>query len=238
VAIAYVRDTGRFTGSGVATASASFGTLPAVGNHVSGHTAVWHATRPTSVTFSDNQSNTWATDAFEPDPGSPGSVAATGTAKVVTSSGTFTVTVATNQAANNFIEAVAVEFSGLTTSSWLDQSSVGNWSASTSKTVTDAGANTQASELVLFTAAHNSNATNVGINPPTGYTQLAVNQDSNATIGFIAAYKIVSSIETSSASWTWTDSSGGAAVLSTYKAAAGGGGGAVEQSHLLLLGCT
>lgn len=147
--------------------------------------------------------------------------------RLVTSglSGTFTIT-ATMASSALFGAIVALEIDQLFSGSPYDQSGTYNSSASvTSLTVTATGANTNANSLVIAAIDNNGpNTSNLGINTPanTGYTSFYVNQDVNAVSGLEFSYKIVSSIETSSANWAWTAgaSTTNGAIISTYQATA------------------
>lgn len=222
MAIAYVRDTGKVSTTAAASSNASFGTLPSVNNHVFALVSRWN-NPGTSTTFSDNQANTWATDKHRAAATGLQSASA-GSAKVATSSGTFTVTAAA--AGSNYWEWIGVEFSGLASASHLDQTGEATQgTGSTSITVTAAGANAQADDLVLAVCANSSSDATINIShPPTGYTGLAVQQNATATCGHESCYKIVSALETSACTWTYdsTTGEGVSAAIATYKAAAGG----------------
>ena len=59
---------------------------------------------------------------------------------------------------------------------------------------------------------------NSGLTDPatSGYSTVAVNQNSNNGLAFQASYKEVSATGTQTASWTWTDSSAYQAVIATF----------------------
>lgn len=226
MAAAYVRDTGKVSGAGVSSIGLSFGTAPAVNNHVVAGCSAWNDPQITSITWSDNKSNSWAQNVSRLDPpaGTSGAIASIGSAKVATSGGTFTVTVAPNLGSGNYIEAVAAEYSGLDTTTHLDKTGNNQWTAGTSvATVTASAANSQADALVFAVLLLDAGDSNLNITTPTtGYSSLATQQDSNTTIGFNASYKVVSSnAAADSAAWNH-DLSRGAAVIATYKAASGG----------------
>ena len=123
-----------------------------------------------------------------------------------------------------------IEVSGLATSSTLDQNGTATSGSSflTNITCSASGANTSANDLVV--------AAYVGFGPGnqffgpsapiTGYTEITnVVIDSNSlTLSNESAYKIVSSLETSSANWTQghSDTQLMAAVIATFKQASGG----------------
>ncbi len=229
MAIAYVRDTGKVTsdggGAGTATINMSFASLPTVGNHVFALLG-WWGSPSTSVTFSDNQSNTWANDAQMTTPDEGQGTGAIGSAKVATSSGTFTIT--GTGGSGSYWKGIGVEFSGVKSAGHKDQSGTATTEdGQTSITVTASGANTQADALVLAVMGSGGNGSNMNIgHPPSGYTGLAVEQDSVTVCAFEACYKIVSASETSACTWThdFTATEGCGAALVTYKPEAGGGG--------------
>lgn len=133
------------------------------------------------------------------------------------SASTETLTITPTVPTDIYISGRACRFSGIATSSPLDQTGTSNGSTS----VTASGANTQASELVLMLGVADVGSSSFGFTTPSGYTQLGVEQDSNSYTGFIAAYKVVSATETSSATGigsAWSDN-----VIATFKAATGGG---------------
>lgn len=132
------------------------------------------------------------------------------------SAGAETITVS----GGDYISAVALEVTGLLTASSLDKTGT-----TATKTVTASAANSQADELAVVCFASNGGGSNIGIAVPTsGYVTDNLENDADNNTGYIAAHKIVSASETSSASMTGTnggDSWNG--VIATFKAAAGGG---------------
>lgn len=220
---AFVQSTGRITATVAASASGSFGSLPTVGNHVIVSCAAWNALTMTSLSYADNQSNTYNPDNFKAAAGTGAfGVVGIGSTKVGTSSGTFTITITTSRGTGNYFECVGVEYSGLASASWLDQ--VGTGSGTTganAANVTASGANSQANEVVIAAVVVDTNDATVNLSTPTGYTERGVNQDSTATIGFESADKTISGSETSSAAWNHDSATvGWGAVIATYKLAA------------------
>lgn len=234
MAATIVRDTGKQTGSSVGTDSASFAALPAVGNHVIIGTAIWQSADPAMIDCSDNQSNTYTED-IELEMASRDVGASIYSTKVATSSGTFTVTINPSGAA--WVEWIAFEVSGLDATTHLDKTGTNN-SATGSANVTASAANSTSSGIAIAVAAVNAADTNIAINgtPPTGYTILAFNNNADSTVGYALAYKIYSSSETSSASFTHDAPTGWVAVIATYKDTGGGGGGGGTIPLLALLG--
>jgi hypothetical protein len=110
------------------------------------------------------------------------------------------------------------EFSGYATSGAKDQVATNNVASGTSLTVTS-GTTTVATELVIAAVAQCfvlGNGNNTVSDPPTGYTSLAVLQDTNTYASFEFAYKEVSSTGTQSATWTWASTGEGIASIATF----------------------
>lgn len=225
MALAYVKDTGVQTASGVPDDNGSFGTLPSAGNAIFVMSGGWHTTPYTVDTVTDNQSNTYTEDKEKVTGGGSGGIQIYSDIDIGTPSGTFTITVDPTQASSNYMVWLAVEFSGVADSAAVDLSESTS-SATGDAALTTAGTTAQADELVLALAGVSNDDPNVNLtNPTTGYTELGAYQNSNAILGFHASYKIVSATGTQSATWTHDNTSqdGWAAIICTYKAAAGGG---------------
>lgn len=214
MAIAYVQDTGKKSTSNNQNSTGDFSILPSVNNHVFALVSIYSANSDINLTYADNQSNSWAKDE-EIDLG-PGVRASIGSAKVATSSGTFTIQLSTDF--NSYWEWIGVEFSGLNTTSHKDQTGEGSETSGTSLTVNASGANSQPNMLVLAVMAHSSLDTDLNIShPPSGYTGLAVQDNAADTVAHESCYKIVSAGETSSVTWTFdTISSAATGVIVTY----------------------
>lgn len=214
--IAYVKDTGKVAVGVSSSVSASFASLPAVGNLCIGTLA---ARTPSGVvTFSDNQSNSWATDKFEELSNALDAAAAAGSAQIGTSAGTFTVTA--TPGGSTLLTLMGVEYSGLATSSAFDASAGATGSPVANLAIGPTGTLAQADELVVTVFAQTVNPPSLSI--PSGYTSLwtetggpFTSQDGGA------AYLIVSSTSPITSTWTNSDSFC-AGVVATYKAAAGG----------------
>lgn len=223
MAVAYVKDTGIFTASAFgATTNGSFGTLPAVGNHVFVGSALWTSGVLGIDAVTDNQSNSYAEDK---DKGATSNTTATlYSCKVATSSGTFTITIDPASASGNYMNWCAVEFSGLDATTHLDRTGEGT-NTTGDALATASAANTTADGVAIGVAAIYNGDTdiNIGDTPPSGYTNIAVYENADAVIGYSFVYKIYSSSETSSAQWAHDNTSQveWAAVIGTYKAAAG-----------------
>lgn len=236
MAVALVQSTGIQTGSSVGNGAnadtASFGSLPAVNNHVIVGVGSWN----NDLTIigldgvSDNQGNSYTLRINKTNL-SYDVYSSLADCKVATSAGTFTVGLDPTSA-NNYMGWNASEFSGLDTSSWADQSGT-NDSATGDANATASGANSTNDGLAIGVCAVNNNDSDINIDdtPPSGYTNLAFYNDGASIVGFSMVYKIYSAGETSSVQWTHdnTSQTGWTAGVQTYKAAGGGGGGSATH---------
>ena len=215
----------------VTVTSAGFAANPVVGNHLFVLVSGWNSAAFDLSAITDNQSNSYTINA-ESNISSSGADtpfcgASITSAKVTTSSGTFTITVDPQDGSGNYMEWVVAEYSGLDATTHLHKTGTNSAfaAAGTDANVTASAANTEANCLVLACCSVSNSDTNLNLSDPpaTGFTTLATNQDAQATIGFQSAYKIVSATETSSCTWTHdnTSAEGWAAALATYAAAAG-----------------
>jgi hypothetical protein len=228
---AFVKSTGLVRAAGFSgTSAGSFGTLPAVGNHVVVGIALYDGDSGVHgiAAVTDNQGNTYAENAEATEIGGGNSSATIYSTKVATAAGTFTVTVDPAVAAGLYIAWAAAEFSGLDATTHLDRTATNVESSGASDaSVTASAANTAASGLAVAVAALSFGDAdlNIGDTPPAGYTNIAVEEDANAYMGLSFVYKVYSATETSAAAWTHDNESqfGWSAALSTYKAVAGGG---------------
>ena len=223
-------------GYGIPT-PASLGSLPAPGNVVFA-VGVWnpaYGSAPTSVSVTDNLGNTYTVLAFASTANQNGCFIAWCVAG--SSAGTFTASVSvTGGAADAGVSFALQEWSGLDTAALLDQvgSGIQDWGSAFS--VTAAAPNAAADRLVfaVLSGRNNTNITAFGNNPPaTGFTSIF----SQPTGVFgdprgVAAYKVVSSIETSSADWGVVASTAGGQgpmLIATFAVATGGGGSTVSE---------
>jgi hypothetical protein len=158
--------------------------------------------------------------------------------KVAVASGLFEISVDPAAGSGNYGEWGVIEVSGLDATTWLDRTGTNN-SATGDANVTASAANTTASGIAIGCATISNDDTdlNIGDTPPTGYTNVWINEDANATIGFSGVRKIYSGSETSSAAWTHdnTSQTGWTAVIATYKDAAGGGQVVVDHNAAVSL---
>lgn len=239
MAVAFVQATATIREAGFSgTDAGSFGSLPAVGNHVIVGIALYDADAGTHgiATVTDNQGNSYNEDAEATEVGGGNSSASLYSTKVATSAGTFTITVDPAVATGLYIAWAAVEFSGLDATTHLDRTGANEESSGASDaSVTASASNTTADGVAVAVAALSFGDIdlNIGDTPPTGYTNIAVEEDANSYMGMSFVYKIYSSSETSAAAWVHDNESqfGWAAAIATYKAAAGGGGGVSEEHY-------
>lgn len=236
MAAAYVRDTGKVNGGGVDTISLSFGTLPAAGNSVIAEITNWNPSQGGNIGASactDNKSNSYTRDNISPLI-SDARCAIFSTHNLPSMSGTLTLTMDPNAGSAEYMDAVAIEYSGLATSSTLDKTAT-NSGTSTNPTSGTTATTSQADELVIAALAVDSGSGNVGINTPSGYTNRMREQNSSTYIGGSCDEKIVAATGTQSADWgtllitptAWS------ACIAAYKAAGGGGGGGSSDAFHL-----
>jgi hypothetical protein len=120
--------------------------------------------------------------------------------KLAVASGTFTVSMSVTADGALFTNYTICEVSNLATSVWFDGSAVCDTDASASCTATRGAGNTTNNAFVL--ALLNGQTDTVAGDPTSGYTSLELNNG-----GFLiesTAYKILTSTETTSATWTGT----------------------------------
>lgn len=208
MAIAYVKDTGKIVGDAVASMSGSFATLPSVGNLC----VSTLATASFLVTVSDNQSNTYTVDQVDLPPSGVGYTL--DSAQIATSAGTFTVTWDPTFSADQ--AAMAIEFSGIVTSSRLDKTADA-FGFGSNLSVGPTATLSQADELVVSMIGCDDGGE--PLDYPSGYTGLWEEEDPTYAIG-AAAYKIVASTTAVSAGWTNSAIQSTAGIV-TYKAIAG-----------------
>ncbi len=224
--MAFVNSTGKITADAqkAGTSTTTLGWTPTIGNHLIVEVVGWSlhpagGMRLTSV--SDLQSNTYAIDISQFD-GGPGDVqAAICSAKVAGTQASLVVTLhfPVEPTSGEYITWCVSEFSGLPSTSWLDQTGTAQQANVANISVNASGANAQASELVVAVAVNGGASTNVHFTTATtGYTERFIEQSNDHTPGE-GADKIVGSIETSAAAWTFDAPGvgfGNAAVIATY----------------------
>lgn len=125
--ISVIQNSGIKSGSNVNTFNASFGSLPAVGNAAILLVSAWNAG---DLTFSDsnvvdNQGNNWNLDKTFSNNTGHGACAIFRCRKIVTSAGTFTITIGSNKGAGNFFDLCILEVGGFNGILQLGQSNGG-----------------------------------------------------------------------------------------------------------------
>lgn len=212
--------------AGATSITVSFNKPPTAGNAIAVLVSSTNGGANSTITGSDTESNTYtqAANGVASDTANR-AVSTVLVARNIAVSGGVDVTVDFNSVTSWFTGAI-VEISGLADEG-ADQTGTNTGTTASDASVTAAGANAQADMLVLaVTAWFGSGNTNVAYTgPTTGYQPVAFWEDfTNLTAGH-CALKIVSASETSSA--TWTHSNTGqvmwSAAIATFKAAAAGG---------------
>lgn len=220
-----IQDSGKQTTGPFATTTLSFATLPVVGRHVAVLISNYDGVGNGIAAVTDNQGNTYTKQAEATDGAT--CCASLWTCEVVTSSGTFTVTLDPVTSSGNFASWVLVEISGLNLSPVLDKTGTNN-STTGDANATCSAANDAASGIALGVAAVNNavNDINISDTPPTGSTQIAFEENANIAIGMSSVYKAVTGGTTSFA-WTHDNVSqvGWAAVAVTLRDLVAAGGG-------------
>ena len=223
MAIAYVKDTGKFSTAAAASINQAFGSAVSAGALLVTGVSGWRSPTAfdigaTGVSDDVNGNHSQAVK----------SAVGTGDGNRAaihyfenSAAGTPTVTVAAAAGSDNSIEAVCVEYSGAATSSSLDQTQSNVTGSPTDASTGTTGTTSQADEVAVAVMSASAADPNLNITTPSTYTRRAVNQDANSTIGFEYADKILSATGTQSAAWTH-DNANTAACIATFKAAATG----------------
>lgn len=208
----------------------NFGTVvPSLSGVVAGNTLIADVTYFNSgggvgvPTLADSSGQTWLASTADQQPYPPNPAGIARYYLPAANVGTHTVTF-TGDGAGAFLGASMIEVSGLLSVASQDASSHNGVAtgATTSGNTGTTGATTQASEFLICALAGNgAGLTNMGISdPPSGFTSLAVSQDSTDDFGFEQCYKILTTTGTQSCTWSWT--SGGldqySALATTFKA--------------------
>ncbi len=221
----FVRKTLLITGSNVDSVSGSFSALPAAGNFIGVGVSVFSgsADLPTGC-VTDNQGNGSYPRAVRGPVHAINTVSGIFYAENIGSpSGTFTITVDPS-GTGNLIEFGAAEFSNMATSASLDKTQTNEGDSSTPTSGTTA-TTTQADELVLAVLATGNSSSALGIDLPSGFTNITINQDEASTVGHSFDYKIVSATGTQLADWgsVVVSNDPWSGCIATFKAAGGGG---------------
>lgn len=217
--VAFVQKTAKFSSAGASSINAAALTVTSA-NALIVTVSTWNAAGAHNVTASSSPSNTWNTDVSAADTGL-GKGKASIAAALGCAAGSTTVTI-TSSVASTAFEGNVSEFSGLLTASALDKTASDPGGAADTTSAPTTAATTQNDELVIGAVCWNSAdvTCNISDPPSTGYTSIGVNQDSNATIGYEGAYKIVAATGAQSVTWTGDAvTEGTVGVIATYKAA-------------------
>lgn len=205
-AVAIVQQTSLFEVSGAGlTTSGSFGATPAAGNTI---VVLISYTRPGGTDFSgvtDNKGNTYTAAAVASD-ATDENVTMIYYAENITSSGTFTITLNFNLSSENDVTWTAVELSGA--SGGLDV--VRTNTSTTGDASVTATRQTSANDQIVFAMATLfSTDAAANLTTPSGYTQLALDDDANTATdpAHQSSYKTLTSRETPSASWSHDNTS-------------------------------
>lgn len=227
------QNSGRKTTEDAASSAGSFSVTPTVGRHVIVMVAVWHASTAGCSSITDNQSNTYTEHVDARGEGASTAAVCIYSAKITTSSGTFTVTV--NGSANSYWEWAMLEVSGLDGTTWFDKAGSNTGTTTGDGNATASAPNSQDNMFVVAAMAITGTDALAFGTPATGYTEIAVQNNGSATVGHQSAYKSVSAAETSSVTFdhSQTDQQFWAAGVATFIAT---GGAAASPRRLLLLG--
>lgn len=219
-AVAFVKASTQGSCGAASSCGSSFGSLPSSGNAVIVTTSCWNASVDCNVSsVTDNQGNTYTQAVcLQQDTGVANNQACIYYAiPIGTPSGTFTVTA--NASASTYFEVIAVEYSGVSTTSPVDVTK----SAKNTTGTSDTGASsstTQANELAVCVSSVSANNSSLSYTTPTGYTRRGIQNNATTTIGFESSDKILSATDAQQCAWTHSTTSmdGWAAVLATFKA--------------------
>lgn len=234
MAINFIRSWGKeqMDGGESDTDSQTGSLIPAVGNHLfvlsSYYDSNDNLAGVASVTDNQGGGNVYAKNIELAAQSAEGfnACASIHSAKVVASSGTFTVTLATHAGNDpgDYMTWGILEFSGVHPVTHLDKtgSNTGATTASDAN-VTATAANFGADRLVIAVCTVAASDATQGLTDPSGYTQAYIENDNSAHQAGWGGYKIVSAVETSSATWTQDNVAGGTwtAALATYIPALG-----------------
>jgi len=117
------------------------------------------------------------------------------------SSGGTSITIDTTSLSAAYWSAAAIEVTGLASSSVLDITPVTNQGTGQNPTTGPAGPTVTDKTIAVGVLCAIGAVSNAGIDVPTGYTNVGVQQDSASSIGFSMDYKILSSVGSETVSW-------------------------------------
>jgi hypothetical protein len=203
-----------------ATPSSSFTlilTLGAVTTTVGNHLVLVDASRSGwSTGIADSKSNTWQSDHVSNGTGEGQTIWSSKLTSALVAADTITITFNNNTAHS----AVAAEFSGLATSSWLDQQVGATFIAGTAADSGATGTTSQANELLIGMVGHQSSVTAF---TPEVVSPVWNQLSTAASVGIIQQvhplWRIVAATGTYSTKATWSTSRIYGAAIATYKAA-------------------
>lgn len=212
------------------TVSASFASLPSVGSFITASIRGYVYPTARTVTFSDNQGNSWATDVTIQDTVSAGHILSMGSAYVATSSGTYTVTASiTNGSSQDFyITLETTEWSGVQNThadkTASQKNGDGGTNQGTNVDTSSTAALTSSNQLVIAVCESSYNAgamtftyQQTGTAPSSGWTDNSVSTDSdNSSINGAHAYVVVSSTTAVRQVWLTNQSHYNLAAVATY----------------------
>lgn len=224
MAIAYDKSTARqdIGNPGTSSSNFSFGSLPVAGGAVvvfvgGGDYTAANTNFLSSVT--DNQSNSYTL--YGTNIASGGYAAAyIAVALNVNSSGTFTITLNYTNSTDLYLVAGASSFTGIATSSALDQQTSAN-AGSSSTSVGGNFTTTNADDLLLYSVAAQG-AADQNMVDDTGWTNLFLQDDSVNYSGMLGSYKIESSSGLKTASADFDACNSASFVMISLKASTGG----------------
>jgi hypothetical protein len=217
------------TGGGSLSASATFASTPTAGNHIL--VACLTKNGNEVCAFSDNQGNSYTAEEHQQVSVGPNYMTV-GSAKATTASGTFTVTCAKSASYVEEMRCVAIEYSGLASTAWLDVDTSAIGSSSGTHSSGNTATTAQADSAVIGWVWMSCGACNISAG--SGFTMNAHYQAS-ANMGHIGfESKTVSATGTYDS--TFTDDQGyasWAAFVSVYKLASGGGSPAIIRRRIM-----
>jgi hypothetical protein len=210
----WIQDTGKKEASNVNTFAFSFITLPTIGSFIGVGTSVYAGqTGKSAITVTDNQGNIYTKDVERSDGIFTG--AALNRCVTQTSSGTFTVTLATATTAGNYYVAGAAEFNQVSPL-LLDHTTSNVTVSGTTGTTGATLIARKAQSLVLTCIVVNANDSNLNMTVATNFTIISAEQDAAAVIGHMFAYKLSPIADTFAATYVWDTSAATQQVLANY----------------------
>lgn len=213
-----IQHTGNVAFGSSATFAVSFGVTPSVGNFV----VAQPFTRGGNISYlsmADNQAgNTYNTVTTTNNGSGCGAIVL---ALINVASGTFTVTATFNGTPSSYGMVIS-EVNGITGA--VDQKISTAFTTNTTFSINNAGANSGANDIVFAQLTGTNGFTTASglTDPPSaGYTSLGFFDGTGSYQGAAdLGYKIISALETDSASWTSTTSLSGVMAIASFPSAA------------------